>query len=54
MEMIDEVFDSHKNRAHQNGFELMTIEHFVLQLWKFDPVATLEMNGDVVEIGAVY
>ena len=54
IEMADEVLHSHKNRARENGFDLMTINDFVRQIWKLNPVVTLEMNGQVVEIGAVY
>ena len=54
MEMTDEVVNSHKSRARENGLDLMTITDFVTQIWNLDPVVTLEMNGQVVEIGAVY
>jgi hypothetical protein len=54
MEMNDEVVNSHKERASRNGLRLMTVNDFVIELWKLSPVTTLEMNGRVVEIGAVY
>lgn len=54
MEMNDEVVNSHKERASKNGFRLMTANDFVAELWKLSPITTLEMNGKVVEIGAVY
>ena len=54
MEMNDEVIDSHRNRAHRNGFQLMTTKDFANEVWGLDPVTTLEMNGHVVELGAQY
>ena len=54
LEMEDSVFQSHKSRAQELGSDLLTVQKVSRQIWDLTPESTLQLNGKILELGAIY